>query len=127
MTKEEKAERIKKFKRNAKRHLMKDMRTLGHYRKEYDGVIDLTADMIAQYNLAWEMFVENGCKAECVTTAGGVRKTAEVTTMEELRRQIGQYMDRLKLTPKSQAETEHKQVSALETVFAEIKQLQDGS
>lgn len=101
-----------------------DMRALHVYRPEYEKTIEIYADMLAQYRLAWEEFVASGCRAECKTKAGGVRKTAALTTMEELRRQIGAYADRLCLTPKTKAEKE-KTVSKLEEAMGKISKLQN--
>lgn len=124
MTKKDKIEKITKYKTAARESVVQDMKRLGVYKPEFNGIIDLYADMVAQYNLAWEEFLQGGCSAECKTKAGGVRKTAAVTTMEELRRQIGSYADRLCITPKTQGAGEKKAGSKLEKVFAEITQLQ---
>ena len=124
MTKKDKIEKITKYKTAARESVVQDMKQLGVYKPELNGIIDLYADMVAQYNLAWEEFLQGGCSAECKTKAGGVRKTAAVTTMEELRRQIGAYADRLCITPKTQSAGEKKAGSKLEKVFAEITQLQ---
>lgn len=123
MNKKDKIEKINKYKSAAKKFVKQDMKMLGVYKQEFDGIIDLYSDMVAQYNLAWEEFLESGCVAECKTKAGGVRKTAALTTMEELRRQIGVYADRLCITPKMHKQEEQKAGSKLEQVFAEIEKL----
>lgn len=127
MTKQDKINKINKYRESVRKIVVQDMKKLGVYKKEFDGIIDLYVDMVAQYNLAWEEFVESGCVAECKTKAGGVRKTAALTTMEELRRQIGTYADRLCITPKTQKVEEQKAGSKLEQVFAEIGKLQSGA
>ena len=126
MTKKDKKEKINEYKSKVHAIVVQDMKQLGVYKPEFNGIIDLYVDMVAQYNLAWDEFVESGCVAECKTKAGGVRKTAALTTMEELRRQIGTYADRLCITPKTQKAEEQKAGSKLEQVFAEIEKLQSG-
>ena len=122
MNKTEKIDKINEYKIKAQNKTKKDMKSLGIYRKEFDKLIEMYAEMKAQYDLAWEEFVESGCQAECQTKTGGTRKTAAVITMEELRRQIGAYSDRLCITPKSNIE-EKKAESKLEEVIAEIGKL----
>lgn len=123
MTKQEKIKRINEYKAQAQTAVQKDMIALGIYREEFDKIIEMYAEMKAQYDLAWEEFVASGCKAECQTKTGGTRKTAAVTTMEELRRQIGAYADRLCITPKSQNVEEKKVGSKLEEVLAQVGKL----
>lgn len=123
MTKKEKIQKITEYKATARESIVRDMEGLGVYKKEYEGLIDMYADMVAQYNIAWEEFLAGGCATECKTKAGGIRKTAAITTMEELRRQIGAYADRLCISPKSRKEAEKKEGSKLEKVFAEIRKL----
>ena len=102
---------------------VKDMESLGIYRKEFETLLRMYAEARAQYRLAWEEFVDSGCVAECKTNAGGVRKTAALTTMEELRRQIGAYADRLKLAPKAYGMEENGKDSKLEKILGEIGKL----
>ena len=126
MTIEDKQKKIRRYKRTALAETQRNMEALGNYKAEFAPVMEKYADMLAQYKLAWEEFVESGCVAECPTKAGGVRKTAAVTTMEELRRQIGAYADRLCLTPKTNdIAGRNERQSTLEAVFAEIGKLQN--
>ena len=126
MTTEEKQKKIKRYRKAALNETKANMERLGNFKEEFATVVEKYADMLAQYQLAWEEFVESGCVEECPTKAGGVRKTAAVTTMEELRRQIGAYADRLCLTPKTNDVIGKKErQSTLEAVFAEIGKLQD--
>lgn len=122
MTAKEKIDKINTQKANIKKAVIQDMTKLGTYKDEYIDIIDMYAEMCAQYNLAWDEFVSSGCKCECKTKAGGVRKTAAVTTMEELRRQIGAYSDRLCLNPKTNKENERgKPQSKLDKAMQKIQ------
>lgn len=126
MTTEEKSTTILAYMEEEFDKAVNDMSTLGIYRKEFETLLRMYAEVRAQYRLAWEEFVESGCVAECKTNAGGVRKTAALTTMEELRRQIGAYADRLKLAPKSYGMEEQGNGSKLEKILGEVGKLQSG-
>lgn len=124
VTDEEKKKKIRRLKRKAAAETRRNMESLGNYKEEFAPMVEKYADMLAQYSLSWEEFIESGCKSECPTKAGGVRKTAAVTTMEELRRQIGAYADRLCLTPKTNNVVEVKErKSAIDSVLEEITKL----
>ena len=123
MTIKEKKTKIIQYRNDFRQATIDNMKMLGVYKPQFNKTIEMYADMLAQYEIAWQEFVESGCKAECPTKAGGVRKTAALTTMEELRRQIGAYSDRLRLTPKTAAEKETKEESKFERAMEKIEKL----
>ncbi|MGE4213785.1 MAG: P27 family phage terminase small subunit [Anaerotignaceae bacterium] len=100
---------VKKFvEKTIKELVIDDMKELGTYKPEYDVIITIYADLLQQYNNAHEQFIKGGCQYETETAAGGTKKSAIVATLENLRKDILAYSDRLCLNPKS-----------LETVTAE--------
>lgn len=81
--------------------VVRDMKSLNVYKKEYDQLISIYVDQIMQYEKALLEFVEGGYKYETETGAGGTKKSAIVATLENLRKDILAYSDRLCLNPKS--------------------------
>ena len=77
------------------------MKSLGVYRKEFDGQIEIYAQLCEQYVLLTERFEESGFEVETETQTGGKKKHPIVATLEGLRKDILSYSDRLCLNPKS--------------------------
>lgn len=77
------------------------MQTLGTYRKEFDPIIEIYADLMDQYQEAMSGFIEGGRQYETETAAGGTKKSGIVGAMENIRKDILTYSDRLGLTPKA--------------------------
>lgn len=105
----------------------KSMTEMGTYSKHYDDIIKIYAGLIFDYNAAREEFIENGSKVvdEYETNRGTIveRKTPIVQTMENLRKDIITYSDRLRLNPKA-ADVEvgkpSKEVGGLEGLIANL-------
>lgn len=95
-------------KETIKRRTIKDMRDLGIYKPQYNRLIDIYAGLVQQYLQAVADFEASGYEYEVPTGTGSTKKSGIVSTMENLRKDILQYSDRLCLNPKS-----------LETVTAE--------
>lgn len=95
-------------KETIKRATIADMKKLGIHKPQYNRLIDIYADLVFQYQKALREFEESGCQYETETAAGGSKKSAIVAVLENLRKDILAYSDRLCLNPKS-----------LETVTAE--------
>ena len=77
------------------------MKTLGTYREEFDPVIEIYADLMDQYREAMESFNDSGRQYETETAAGGTKKSGIVGAMENIRKDIVTYSDRLGLSPKA--------------------------
>ncbi|RKJ41896.1 P27 family phage terminase small subunit [Butyricicoccus sp. 1XD8-22] len=77
------------------------MKNLGTYKPEYDPLIDVYSDILSQYLRANKEFEESGYRYETETAAGGTKKSAIVATLENLRKDLLAYSDRLCLNPKS--------------------------
>lgn len=90
-----------KRKETIRRKTIEDMESLGTYKKEYDPLINVYSDLMAQYLQATDEFEASGFEYETETAAGGSKKSAIVATLENLRKDLLAYSDRLCLNPKS--------------------------
>lgn len=88
-------------KKSAKTLTIRSMKKLGIYKKEYDKIIDIYAELIEQYEILLHQFEESGRKCVSATADGGEKKSPLVATLENLRKDILQYSDRLMLNPKA--------------------------
>lgn len=77
------------------------MKSLGVYRPEYDGQIEIYAQLCEQYIVVTERFEKSGFKLQTKSAQGGMKKSPIVATLESLRKDILAYSDRLCLNPKS--------------------------
>ncbi|HZK28246.1 MAG TPA: P27 family phage terminase small subunit, partial [Thermoclostridium sp.] len=85
--------------------IVKNMRNLGVYKKEYKTTIDVFADMVHQYEVFTEEFEKQGHRVqeEYTNKAGAtnMRKTPIYSAMEKLRMDISTYSNLLCLNPKA--------------------------
>ncbi|RDW17627.1 terminase [Oceanobacillus arenosus] len=109
MARKKQAEIVEYESLTIKEKVIRDMKGLGTYKPEYDAVITIYSDLLAQYDRAQQEFIQSGYQYETSTAAGGTKKSAIVATLENLRKDILAYSDRLSLNPKS-----------LETVTTEV-------
>lgn len=123
MTREKKAELVDYEAISIKEKVIRDMEGLGTYKPEYDAIITIYSDLLAQYNQANQEFIESGYQYETSTAAGGTKKSAIVATLENLRKDIIAYSDRLCLNPKSveTVTTESKGKSKLASVLSGLE------
>lgn len=91
-------------KETIKRATIRDMKRRGTHKPEYNRIIDIYAGLVHQYLAALDEFVRGGSQYETETAAGGTKKAALVSTLENLRKDILRYSDRLLLNPKSAGE-----------------------
>jgi len=83
------------------KNTIRDMKNIGVYKPEYNPLIDVYSDMLSQYYRANKEFEEGGYQLETETAAGNPKKSAIVATLENLRKDLLSYSDRLCLNPKS--------------------------
>jgi phage terminase small subunit len=88
-------------KNTIKKKTIKDMTSLGVYKKEYDNVINVYVDTLDQYQRALLTFENGGFQYETETAAGGTKKSAIAATLENLRKDIAAYSNLLCLNPKA--------------------------
>src|SRR5690625_5066802 len=88
-------------KETIKRRTIRDMKDLGIHKPQYNRLIDIYSELVHQYLRALKDFENSGYAYEVPTGTGSTKKSGIVSTMENLRKDILQYSDRLGLTPKS--------------------------
>ncbi|MEX0416521.1 P27 family phage terminase small subunit [Bacillus sp. C30] len=101
MARRKKADLVEFEALSIKEKVIEDMKGLGTYKPEYEAIISIYSDLLAQYHDANEKFKESDYQYETETAAGGTKKSAIVATLENLRKDIIAYSDRLCLNPKS--------------------------
>ncbi len=77
-----------------------EMKKLGVYKPEYNDLIGIYAELREQYERHTIKHKKDKYNCE-VATAQGVKKAPIVTTLEQLRKDILAYSDRLCLNPKT--------------------------
>ena len=91
-----------------KKATVKQMKSLGTYRKEYESLIDIYAGLLFQYTKYEKEHAERDYEVAAIYVntdgAENYRKIPLVNVMETLRRDILTYSDRLMLNPKSLGE-----------------------
>lgn len=80
---------------------IKYMKSLGTYKVEYKQIIEIYADMLYQYNILSRKFEESDFETTVATERSGGKKSPILATMENLRKDIGVYSDRLMLNAKT--------------------------
>lgn len=85
---------------NIIKKVKKDMQMLGIYKTEYDSMIKVYADIKFQYDNAMKEYQDMGYPVT-VECAGGIKKHPYVIQLEDLRKQLVTYSDRLGLNPKA--------------------------
>lgn len=86
-------------KETIKRSTIKSMKELGVHKPEYNRLVSIYADLVYQYNLLTEQFEWGGYSAEVSTDQGGTKKSPILASLENLRKDILAYSDRLCLNP----------------------------
>ena len=95
-------------KNTMKKATVKQMKSLGTYRKEYDSLIEIYAGLLFQYTKYEQEHAERDYQvAEIYVNRAGAenyRRIPLVNVLETLRRDILTYSDKLMLNPKSLGE-----------------------
>lgn len=85
--------------------IIRHLKDIGIYRKEYNDIIRIYAGMLLQYQVFEAQFIESGFKIEEEYTnkagATNMRKVPLYTAMESLRKDLASYSTILGLNPKS--------------------------
>lgn len=82
------------------RDVKEKMQALGIYKPEFNDAIKIYVHAKLQYDTAWKEFVDGGCKSS-VACAGGVKKNPVLINLEETRKQLSVWQDKLGLNPKA--------------------------
>ena len=88
-------------KETIKRRTIEDMRKLGIHKPQYNRLVTIYAGLVHQYLRAEIDFELSNYEYETETAAGNPKKSGIVSTMENLRKDILSYSDRLGLNPKA--------------------------
>lgn len=100
------------------------MKELGTYKTQYNLVIDVLADMLQQYYILTKQFEDEGYGVQVDTENSGGKKSPILASIENLRKDIGTYSDRLKLNAKSldkEADKPKEKKSALSMLLEKKK------
>lgn len=92
-------------KETIKRATIADMKKLGVHKPEYNRMIDIYAELVEQYDIIRQEFIDGHYSYEVETDQGGKKKAPIVATLETLRKDILAYSDRLCLNPQSMKTT----------------------
>ncbi len=99
------------------------MKKLGVYRPEYDQIVTIYAGLLEEYRRLDEQFRKSGCKVSTETSDGNEKKAAIVGTLENLRKDILQYSDRLCINPRAMKEFEREPEKAESALDKALKEL----
>ena len=110
-------------KETIKRRTISDMKELGIYKKQYNRLIDIYSGMIHQYLTLNKKFEDGDYQVEATTDQGSPKKAPIIATLENLRKDILAYSDRLCLNPKSleNVTAEKEQKSTLASVLSGLE------
>lgn len=110
-------------KETIKKRTIQYMKELGTYKKQYNQVIEVFSDMLYQYNYLSRKFEESGYKVMIETEKSGGKKSPILASLENLRKDIGVYSDRLMLNAKTY-NAEIEQPKEEKSVFAALLERQ---
>ena len=97
-----------------------NMISMSTYRNEYDELIKIYATLLFDFERIRKQYEKEGMNAEVETAAGNPKKSANLSALENIRKDIITYSDRLLLNPKMYANTEppkEDNLSKLEKIF----------
>jgi hypothetical protein len=102
-----------------KKRTIQYMQELGTYKTQYNQVIEIYSDMIYQYNILSKKFEETDFETMVETERSGGKKSPILITLENLRKDIGTYSDRLMLNAKTY-NAEIEQPKKEESAFSKL-------
>lgn len=88
------------LKESIKKNAKKQMQKIGVYKPEFDDVLDIYSELLEQYRRLTVIYKKSGYAVTAKTNSGDVKKSPIVSELENLRKDILQYSDRLCLNPK---------------------------
>lgn len=101
-----------------KTRIMKAMKAMKTYRKEFDLPIGVLANLLEQYEVLNAKYMEEGMPY-CDNTQAGKKKSPIVTTLESLRKDILAYQTALGLTPQGAKKLDTQQEGASTSPLAQ--------
>ena len=89
-----------------KRRTIAYMKELNTYKKQYNQLIEVYADLLLQYYILTKEFEDSGYQVMIQTEKSDGKKSPILATLENLRKDIGTYSDRLMLNAKANKDSE---------------------
>ena len=89
-----------------KRRTIAYMKELNVYKKQYNQLIEVYADLLLQYYILTKQFEESGYEVTIATEKSDGKKSPILASLENLRKDIGTYSDRLMLNAKANKDSE---------------------
>lgn len=89
-----------------KRRTIAYMKELNTYKKQYNQLIEVYADLLHQYYILTKEFEDSGYQVMIQTEKSDGKKSPILATLENLRKDIGTYSDRLMLNAKANKDSE---------------------
>lgn len=89
-----------------KRRTISYMKELNTYKKQYNQLIEVYADLLLQYYILTKEFEDSGYQVMIQTEKSDGKKSPILATLENLRKDIGTYSDRLMLNAKANKDSE---------------------
>lgn len=89
-----------------KRRTISYMKELRVYKKQYNQIIEVYADLLHQYYILTKQFEESGYEVVIATEKSDGKKSPILASLENLRKDIGTYSDRLMLNAKANKDNE---------------------
>lgn len=102
------------------------MQELGTYKPEFDPIIGIYSELREQYEIITERFEHNGYRLQTKSEKGGMKKSPVIATLENLRKDILAYSDRLCLNPKALEGAKVKAAPAQSKLDAALEALSRG-
>ena len=104
-----------------KKHLsqtIREMKVLGHYKKEFSELIRRRAHLLTRYKLQMEQFESDEYPGEEQTGSGGTKKSARQLVLESVLKELRETEKELMLTPKALKELEAEEKTGMSKLEA---------
>ena len=110
-------------KETIKRQTIADMKALGIHKKQYNRLVDIYSGLVHQYLTLNKKFEDGDYQVQSTTDQGSPKKAPIIATLENLRKDILAYSDRLCLNPKAleNVTAEKEQKSKLASVLSSLE------
>ena len=100
---------IQKLNKKHKSQTIREMKSLGHYKKEFTELINRRAHLLTRYTIQMAQFEADCYPGEEQTGTGGTKKSARQLVLESVLKELRETEKELMLTPKALKELEAKE------------------
>ena len=102
----------------------RELKALGHYKKEFTELIHRRAHLLTRYKIQMEQFQQDGYPGEESTSSGGTKKSARQLVLESVLKELRETEKELMLTPRALKELEQAEektgMSKLEAISRDL-------